>query len=70
MEEKISMIADGKPYSAEFEYDADYILYTIYQHGKLLFTIGLNEEGKWESTTDADQQLVQKIGQVIDKTSL
>lgn len=48
----------------------DQVLYDIYQDGKYLFTIGMNEHAQWEPTSDVDLDLAKGIGNIIEsKTS-
>ena len=64
--ELIQLTIDIRPYFAEaFEHE-DEIYFRIYQANEYRFTMGLNESKVWESVEEADQDLVRKLGGLIE----
>jgi len=44
----------------------DQIIYQIFNGKEYLFSMGLNEDGFWESAEDINQEMVKEIGSIID----
>jgi hypothetical protein len=66
MHEKITLsLADGL-YEAEQIGEIDNVLYNIYKDDQCICTIGINENGEWESNCEMKEELVKQLGNLIE----
>lgn len=62
----IQLTKEIRPFYAEaFEHE-EVTYFRIYQANEYRFTMGLNERKIWESVEEADQDLVRKLGGLIE----
>ena len=63
---KLTLSLPDGLYEAEQIGEIDNVLYNIYKDERCICTIGINENGGWESNCEMKEELVKQLGNLVD----